>query len=371
VVREQEPQIVIHVRERWCHDLRRHEIREHLFHPDIGEPPHGHQVAEPHVCRLMGDDAGAAEHLVAGGGRIEKERRGAIPDGAGVLHPAELERGDGEERELPERIGNAGVVLEPAERRGVEVEDRLAVAEHFRGIGLPVHHRERAAVARRLFGLELPGGEREQIRRDRLGLIELMRRATGRRVARHERAVGQRTPAAGNPEGQGPAGLEVGLVERGERGGGAVRNEQRVEELVVPVERLIGRLEPERDGVGPPLECTPGDHHVPGREPWRNCVAVHRDPGDARGVAPKVERQRPARIGEREADCDRAGDGRGALLGNVEGERVAEVADPGRALLGQLERHAVLGSRLVAAGTRGQRRRDQEGPPRAAKAGGH
>ena len=59
-----------------------------------------------------------------------------------MLHAAELEGGNGHEVELAEGVGDAGVVLQHGQRAGVEVEDRLAVARHLRGVGLAVVHAE-------------------------------------------------------------------------------------------------------------------------------------------------------------------------------------------------------------------------------------
>ena len=73
-----------------------------------------------------------------------------------MLHAAELKRGDEQEVELAEGIGNAGVLLEPRERRGVQIEDRVAIARHLGGVGLAMEHAKRAAVA-------LGGARRENL----------------------------------------------------------------------------------------------------------------------------------------------------------------------------------------------------------------
>ena len=53
VIRVQKPQVVIHARKRRIDDLRRHEVGEDLLHPHVGEPAHRHEIAEPHVRRLV------------------------------------------------------------------------------------------------------------------------------------------------------------------------------------------------------------------------------------------------------------------------------------------------------------------------------
>jgi hypothetical protein len=104
VVRLEEAQRMVHVRERRLDDLRGHEVREDLLHPHVVEPAHRHEVAEPHVRRLVRDEARAPELLRARRRLVEEQRVGAIPDRARMLHAAELERRHGEEVELAERV---------------------------------------------------------------------------------------------------------------------------------------------------------------------------------------------------------------------------------------------------------------------------
>ena len=103
---------------------------------------------------------------------VEQQPGGVVEDRAGVLHAAELERRHEQEVELAERIRDAGVALEPGERRGVQIEDRVAVPRDFRGVGLAVEHAEPSAVSLGRLDLEAPGGEREEVRRKRLGFRE-------------------------------------------------------------------------------------------------------------------------------------------------------------------------------------------------------
>ena len=71
---------------------------------------------------------------------------------------------------LPNSIGDAGVALEPGERRGVQVEHRVAIPGDLLRVGLAMEHAEDAAVPLGGLDLELPGGEREEVGRDRLRL---------------------------------------------------------------------------------------------------------------------------------------------------------------------------------------------------------
>ena len=131
-------------RERRVHDLRREEVRVHLLRPHVVEPAHRDEVAEPHVRRLVRDEARAPERLRLRRRLVEQHARRVVEDRARVFHPAELERGHEEEVELPPGIRHARVGLEPVERRGVQVEDRVAVARDLGGVGLAVEHAERA-----------------------------------------------------------------------------------------------------------------------------------------------------------------------------------------------------------------------------------
>ena len=115
VVRIEEPQLVIDLREGRIDDLRRHEVREYLLHPHVVEPSHGDEIAEPHVRRLVRDHAGAPELLILGRRLIQKEAGRVVEDRAGVFHAAELERGHQQEIELAPRIRDARVPLEPGQ----------------------------------------------------------------------------------------------------------------------------------------------------------------------------------------------------------------------------------------------------------------
>ena len=73
---------------------------------------------------------------------------------------------------LPNGVRDRRVAFEPLQRRGVQVEDRVAVAGDFRGVGLAVQHPDLPSVARGRLDREPAGDEREQIRRQRLRLRE-------------------------------------------------------------------------------------------------------------------------------------------------------------------------------------------------------
>ena len=90
IVGDEKPQIMIYVRKRRVHDFGRHELGQHFFHPDIVEPLHRDQVAEPHMRRFVRDGLRAIEHLGLGCRFVEEDPRLVIEDGARVFHAAEL-----------------------------------------------------------------------------------------------------------------------------------------------------------------------------------------------------------------------------------------------------------------------------------------
>ncbi len=172
MMRQHEPQLVVDFWERRIDDLRRHEVGEDLLHPDVVEPAHGHEVPEPHVRRLVRDEARTAEHLALRRGRLQEETRRPVEDGARVLHPSVLKRRHGKEVELGEGERDPGVVLQPGQGLGLEIEDRVPIRAHARGVGLPVEHPEMPPIPIRFLDLELPRRERNEIRGDRRCLRE-------------------------------------------------------------------------------------------------------------------------------------------------------------------------------------------------------
>ncbi len=100
-----------------------HERGERLVQPDAVPPAHRHEVAEPHVGQLVGDDVGD-ELLLAlrRRGRVDEQQVLAERDAAEVLHRPGGEVGQGEQVDLVARVGDAVVVLEPAQGEGADVE---------------------------------------------------------------------------------------------------------------------------------------------------------------------------------------------------------------------------------------------------------
>ena len=118
-----------------------HEVREHLLEPHVVEPFHRHEIAEPHVCGLVGDEACAPEQVHVRRRFVEQQAAGAVKNCTGVLHAVVLKRRDQREVEFLERVVDAGVVLEPVDGRGVKVEYRFDIAFELRRVRFPVQHR--------------------------------------------------------------------------------------------------------------------------------------------------------------------------------------------------------------------------------------
>ncbi len=108
-------EVVVDIRETGVDDLRRHEVRKHFLGPDVIEPLHRDEIAEPHVRGLVGDQAGATQQPGLRRRLVEKQARRTILDRAYVLHPAILERRDQRESEFLVGISDTRVFLQPVE----------------------------------------------------------------------------------------------------------------------------------------------------------------------------------------------------------------------------------------------------------------
>ena len=148
-------------------------LGERLVEPEVVPPPHGHEVAEPHVRHLVEDHLGAelVERAVLAAAREVLVAEGHAP---GVLHRAHVVLGHEQLVVLPERVGVAELLLEEPEALlgdlpqlvGVEVLDqRLAAVEPHRDLAV------RAGVGP-VDGVVLAGDQRGDVGRHRLGLGE-------------------------------------------------------------------------------------------------------------------------------------------------------------------------------------------------------
>src|SRR5690606_7036041 len=71
--------------------LCRHVGGEAFLQPQVVEPAHGHEVAEPHVRDLVVNGRGAADSLRQRGTLAEYEALLAVEHGTRMLHAAERE----------------------------------------------------------------------------------------------------------------------------------------------------------------------------------------------------------------------------------------------------------------------------------------
>lgn len=156
-----------------------------------------------------------------------------------MLHAAELEAGDKNEIEFAEGVGLGGVVFQPGERLGVEVEDGFAIGGDFLGVCFPVEEAEFSSVALGFFDLEFTGGEGEEVGGDELGFVLVL-------------SIPDVGPTGGKVHVEAEAGFQVGLVKAREGGGGTVGDEEGVEEVGLSVEGEVAGEEAdgEVDGAG-------------------------------------------------------------------------------------------------------------------------
>jgi hypothetical protein len=252
---------------------------------------------------------------------------------------AELERRHEQEVELAPRIGDGGVLFEPGERRRVQIEDRVAVARDLRRIRFAVKHAELPAVPLRRLDLEPARAEREQVCRQRRRLREPQPEPPAVRGASGFRAVGDRLPSVRNHQGEAVLCLDVWRIEAGKREPRARRHEQRVHELGVAVQRRVAGGEVEGDLVRARAQRRGGNDDVLVRGRHRNALAI-RGRLKALHRAGEIERQRPRRIGEREAHDRPSRDWLRRDRRDVERQLVTDVLQSRRALLRQRQRHA-------------------------------
>ena len=201
------------------------EARERFVEPEVRPPGHRHEIAPPHVRELVGGDAEAAlERRDRGGALVHGEVGRAVRDRAWVLHRSRLEVGQPDRVDLRVGIGDAGVVLEVAERPHVRV-----TCVHAAG-GEPGWHPHAHRCAprgrRRRRGLERSGEEGHEVGRDLRQAGEPRGRAAVAEVALQVRRCVRERDQAGRPRDlELPGRLELGLVEAGQRPPGVGRLE--------------------------------------------------------------------------------------------------------------------------------------------------
>ena len=192
------------------------ERREGLLQPNAVPPPHGHEVAEPHVGDLVRNDVdGALLFRLRTRFGVHQKQRLAEDDTALVLHGAEGEVGHADEVELLVGVGNAEVVGEvlQAEGAGIEGEGRQ------RRLALGVDDPQRHAVhIDWLGGFERADHERQEVGRHLHGGAEVDPHAPiARGGARDLGTRGDGQQVIGHDERNVEGGLQIGLVPARER----------------------------------------------------------------------------------------------------------------------------------------------------------
>ena len=337
--------------------LRGHVGREPLLEPEVVEPLHRHEVAEPHVRDLVEHRGGAAQPLRQGRPLAEDEPVLVEEHRARVLHPPEGEGGREQELELVERIGAGEVPLHPRQRALVRREQRVEV--RLAGAG-PAHPRGDRPPAR-CGGGDVPGAgrERDLVGAERRRLGEAVGRRAAGGVHPDLTSVGERAPGGGRGQGEGHARLQVRLVEAGEELVRVGRHQQRVE-VVVPVALVVkpDDARAARGDVGDERELEmvfaarqelQRDADVGAvRRALREVPAVGR--GRREPAAAEVEDDVLADL-EVEADAHPPHGAVGRR--DVEAQRVPDLAQVAGAVCGQRARHAVTHVRAGAARRRG------------------
>ena len=122
-----------------------HVLREAFLEPEVVEPAHGDEVAEPLVGQFVEDEASRCEAIVGGGRGAEEDGLFAEEGGAGVLHAAVGEAGDEDHVVFGKRKGLREVVgekLDALARRwcwtaGTSDSADLALEARTQTLGMP------------------------------------------------------------------------------------------------------------------------------------------------------------------------------------------------------------------------------------------
>ena len=187
-----------------------HEGGEGLVEPDPLPPAHGHQVAEPHVRQLVGDDVGHPLQLGPGrAGRVDQQRGVPERDATQVLHGAGGEVRNGDEVHLLPGVRDVEVLREEAQREGADGQGEIGQLALARG----EHHAQGDPVdVDRLGRLQLAHDEGDQVGRHLHGGGEAHDVLVAHPPHVHDRGVGEGIDVPGDGERDLEDGLAVGLV---------------------------------------------------------------------------------------------------------------------------------------------------------------
>ena len=203
-----------------------HVLREAFFEPEVVEPAHGGEVAEPLVGEFVEDEDVAAEQGVGGGRGAEEDALFAEEGGAGVLHATVGEAGDENHFIFREGEGLGEIVGEELDALGGGGLDGGDFG--FGGVGFRFADPD---VGQAGGGMDLDegsGGKGEEVGGDGFGFVERIFRSVGDPPA-NPGGVGDDGPAVGCADLKLEAAFEVGLIEAGESHAGVHGDEEGVE----------------------------------------------------------------------------------------------------------------------------------------------
>ena len=195
-----------------------HVLGEGLVEPEVVPPLRRRGVAEPLVRELVSDRRGA-DALGAARDLGGEDVGIAEGDAAGVLHGAGVELGNERLVVVAEGIALVEESVELVEALPGHGQDLLGVPVEVRGDALAGGQAEPDPVVLGADGVPRPGDERDEVRRQWLGLLELpdtgLDLLTGR--------VADDRPLAWRPHVERVRRLQIGLVEAGEDAGSRVQ----------------------------------------------------------------------------------------------------------------------------------------------------
>jgi hypothetical protein len=142
----------------------------------------------------------------------------------------------------------------------------------------------------------------------------------------------------GHFEGQGVARLQIRLIEARERQLRARRHEERIQELLVTVERLVAADEFDLDLVGTGSGLLRRHHQMPLGDSRSCFLAVHDDASNPLGWLREIEHHPMSRL-QIDAYGDAAADRRLAVPRDDDTEVVAQVLKRGAAFRRERFRH--------------------------------
>ncbi len=208
----------------------------------------------------------------------------------------------------------------------MEIEDRLAIGRDPGRIGFAMVKLEGAAVAFAALDGESPRDKPEEVGRKRLRLAESNRRPLRCHVAPDFRRIRDGGPGGRDFKGERQRALDVGLIEARKRLRCARGYEQRVQVLIVAVQRSIAGDECDVDDVLAAAHEIAGNHQVAvfGSDGHRTAVRLNRR--HALGRLREIEDDRRP-LGQPEANAQRAADLFVFARRDAQGQRVPHGAD--------------------------------------------